>query len=364
MKLIRERSLKRACDSEILSISYCPQQKIIACCAYHEPVKLLSYPYGKIISKLYHRKKIPIYGADNPQIVISTFTGQLTSYDNSHDKSLYGSGKEYSGYHSNFKERDETKSEEQNNTRYLNGPNITPVKLKFLRNGNYLLTCYKNGDLIIYDIKTKEPIKKLHLKGKVISTQMIRKDVTLLLSTDAWEMVVLNLKRWEITNHIKIKMKNLGLFCLSHDFKKLYLVIDGRHIKVLDFKTQEEISYIRAHNSGINMIRLSPDGKIIASCGNDGKISLFDSETGKKIAYLVKHYEEVHSFRFSASGKYLFSSAEDNTLKIWDLETYEVFDEIENVPNSFVMEKPSKSLLMLGNIEGNMEIFRILQNTQ
>ncbi len=341
MKLLKGKALTRVCGSEIICLDINPTSKLLACSAYREPVKMIQFPYGKLVKNISYRKKIPVATGEDPKYILATQTGQM-----------YKQAKVI-----------EAKSASEEDVRYVKGPINTATNLCFVNQGKHLLVSYKTAELIVYDVKTGRPFKRFKTGGEVISYKILNKGRTILLSTDRWNILVLSINRWKITRTIDFKKKNLGMFAVSKDFKKVYFVVDKKHIQMLDFKNQTEFAYVKAHTSGINMIKLSPNGKVIASCGNDCKISLFDAETGRKIAYLVDHWDEVHSFVFSQSGRYIISSSEDNTLKVWDLKSLKLTEEILDVPNSFVMRLQG-DLLILGTVKGEIRTFRVLENVK
>ncbi len=321
MRLLKDRMLKEVTASEITSITFESRKKFIAIGAFEEPVLLYRYPYMKLFKKIIHREKIPVSDEEfsiNPDLKIIT---------------------------------------NSNGDRYQKGKILSPTEIRFSKDGTKLIIGYENGDILVYNTQLWKKESELILGEKITSMTYTQDNALLFVLLANWTFYLISTKTWKIKETHQLKTANDGRAIITNDRKTIFAITDKKRISVIDVETQEEVHVFKAHNSGINMIKLSPDEKTLCSCGNDCKLSLFNVETHELLSYLIGHSDEVHSFAYSVKGDFIVSSSEDNTLRLWDSKTYNCVKIMQDIPNSFVMERYGE-ILAMGNVEGGICTFK------
>ncbi|MDJ0774258.1 MAG: caspase family protein [Mastigocoleus sp. MO_167.B18] len=72
-----------------------------------------------------------------------------------------------------------------------------------------------------------------------------------------------------------------------------------------------------AHNTAIRSVNFSPDGKILASSSTDGQIRIWDSYDGSLIETFKAGNNFVYSLAFGGDNQTLISASADKTVRIW-----------------------------------------------
>jgi WD40 repeat protein len=87
-------------------------------------------------------------------------------------------------------------------------------------------------------------------------------------------------------------------------------------IKIWDLRTMECIRTIRGHTDWIRSVSFNNEGSILISACDDKTIKLWDIETGVCITTLVGHSDYVMSVVFNNDG-IIASASNDKTIKLW-----------------------------------------------
>ncbi len=93
---------------------------------------------------------------------------------------------------------------------------------------------------------------------------------------------------------------------------------DDRTVKLWNRNGRLEKT-LEGHDDAINSVSFSPDGELIASGSSDGKIKLWTSN-GRPISTLPGHKNFVNQVSFTPDSKMLASASADFTVKLWSLE--------------------------------------------
>jgi len=92
-------------------------------------------------------------------------------------------------------------------------------------------------------------------------------------------------------------------------------------VRLWDVLKRSQVAILSGHESFIRCVAFSPDGKLVASGSTDKTVRLWDVATGEERSILTGHTSEVQSVAFSPDGKWLVSASTDFTLRIWDVAT-------------------------------------------
>jgi WD40 repeat protein len=341
MKVLKDKMVSEVSESEIIAVAYDHNKRLIATSAFEEPVSIRKYPYvQKVIKKIVKRAELP-----KEIITDVSLTSNLPDYNEITDMDEDNS--------KNIKTKDN--SGDANNK----GPILTPNKLIFVNNGDFLVIGYANGDIRVYDTQQWKKEAEFSFGTEITTLDFLDNESALLIIANGTFVHIIDLKTWKETRSAEIAIPNLGKAVLSKDMQNLFIIADRKSALCLDFNTLEEKYAFKGHKTGINSLQLSPNNEILATSGNDGKISLFNANNGDPIGHLLGHNDEVHAILFSPNNEFLISFSEDETFRVWDVKTFKCIRNFPEVPNVFEAILKD-NLLVIGNVNGEIRTFQVI----
>jgi WD40 repeat protein len=161
----------------------------------------------------------------------------------------------------------------------------------------------------------------------------------------------------DFVNSVSVSPNNKILASGSRDNKiKLWEVETGKEICTLPSERYANTG----HKDYVNSVSFSPDSKILASGSDDKTIKLWNLETGKKNYPFTGHDRSVNSISFSPNGQTLASGSDDNTIKLWNLETGEEIRTLNNkYPVFSVSFSPDSKILASGSDDHKIKLWNL-----
>ena len=201
----------------------------------------------------------------------------------------------------------------------------------FSRNGKYIATGDRLGNVRIIDAHTYKELYHFHEKNNFISALSFlgENDQYLAIGGDK------SLRVWEyltptptsVGSHIGGAQVNA--LAVSPDNKLIAVVGDGNKVEVFDAllgkkHKMPELPYepFAGAVQELKSIAYSPNGKFLAAAGLDGIVYVWQVQSGTLSAQFKGHIGTVWSLVFSPDNRYLYSAGADKSIKMWDICDY------------------------------------------
>ena len=255
--------------------------------------------------------------------------------------------------------------------------------LTYTLDGNTLAVGYGNGDIGLWNMRTKQQTALLDTPSSNVSILAFSPDGKLLASSGGKDSTI---SLWDIQTQTLVGAfeghgHGVMSVAFSPDGKILASGIHGHDIVFLwDVATRSRIALL-ANNinkkyKGVNSVAFSPDGTILASTGNDGKIWLWDARTKRRIGVLKTNADGVTSIVFRPDGKTLaslngqFGDSEfkggDMAVRLWNVKTRKQTAVLEDHTAGIesVALSPDGALLASGHHDGLVRLWDIQTQKQ
>ena len=215
---------------------------------------------------------------------------------------------------------------------FLNGNTHPVVSAIFSPDGKTLASGTYGEDIILWDVKTRQPIDKLTGHTSIIRSIAFNSDGSIMASGSQDNTIIL----WDMkTRQLKSKLSGHSNFVLSVAFspdgKMLASGSEDKTVMLWNVKTGQPTQTLSRHSDIVRSVAFSPDGKTLASGGDDGKIILWDVKTGEIVGEIQVEYTDpvfdvrvsspVRSVAFSPDGKTLASGDYNKNVTLWDVKT-------------------------------------------
>lgn len=181
-----------------------------------------------------------------------------------------------------------------------------------------LVTGSSDNDLIVWDVKTYEPIRRLkHHQGGVLDVAFdaqhivsCSKDCTIVV----WDRKTLKPLR-TLTGHNgpvnAVQLRGNLLVSASGD----------GHARLWDLSKMECVKEFPAKERGLAAVEFSDDAKYVLAGGNDHVTYKFEVATGKEVLQYTGHSQLVRSLFLDTQNKRVVSGSYDLDLRVYDYES-------------------------------------------
>ena len=219
---------------------------------------------------------------------------------------------------------------------FLNGNTGVVVSAIFSPDGKTLASGTYDKDILLWDVKTRQPIGELSGNSYVVRSVAFSPDGKMLASGSQDTTITL----WDMETRQPIGQPLSGdsghsgavtSVAFSPDGQTLVSGSEDKTIILWDIKTGQPIHTLNEHSGKVRSVAFSPDGQTLASGSDDGTIILWDVKTGEPVGKLrieythpvlqVKLPSPVLSVAFSPDGNTLASGDYDKNVTLWDVKT-------------------------------------------
>lgn len=194
---------------------------------------------------------------------------------------------------------------------------------EYAMDGQVIVTAGKSGEAIVWDARSKRPLRALTGHHGEIVSLSISPDGKQAL-TGSWDGTA---RRWDLASGKQLtpsisNVDNLNSAAWSPDGRSA-LIANGNTIQVWRFGepsptwTQIADRSNDPLNSRVFDAHYSPTGDAIATGGDDGVARLWQASTGALKFELRGHGSRVWRVRFSPDGQTLLTIGQDGAAKLW-----------------------------------------------
>jgi WD40 repeat protein len=198
----------------------------------------------------------------------------------------------------------------------------TILTLAFSPNGKLLATGDVNGEILIWEIATGEPLAICKGHASRVHSIAFSHDGRMLGSGSSDR----TLKLWDVLDGSCIKtlsghQQRVRSIAFSSDDRTIVSGSSDATVRVWDVHSGECLQICSGHRNYVWAVAFSPDDRLLASGSEDKTIRIWEVATGECLHELTEHQLWVRAIAFSPDGRLLASGGGDRTLKIWDVDT-------------------------------------------
>jgi len=190
--------------------------------------------------------------------------------------------------------------------------------IQIAQNARFILTGGKEGDLRVWELRTREMVSHLKEHSAIINDLH-------LFDNDRYGISVSRdhqLFTWDLqaekrlTTH-REKHGGLNACCLLNDQTTVITAGQERKLTMWDLRTQDPVYHVQTE-AEVMSLAFDPNSNIIASGGTDKKVKLWDPRTLQCLQSEQGHSQAVDAVAFSPDGKQVVSGGYDHCVYIWN----------------------------------------------
>lgn len=201
-----------------------------------------------------------------------------------------------------------------------------------------LVTGSSDSDLLIWDIHTYEPIKRLRKHaGGVLDVALDAKHIVS-CSKDS-QIIVWSRQTFEPLAVLNGHRGPVNAVQLRGDF--LVSASGDGIARLWDLRTMKLAKQFEAKDRGLAAVEFSEDMKHVLAGGNDHITYKFEVETGREVAQFTGHTQLVRSLWLDSANKRVVSGSYDLDLRVYDFETAEEIWRAEEWTTSWMLAAKS-----------------------
>lgn len=190
------------------------------------------------------------------------------------------------------------------------------------------------GELILWDTTTWEPIRRIDDAGDVTSIAFSRDGTRAVISSVAPAS----------PNYVRLLDVSTGTVVKQFEYSSGadtfggYWVVFGPddntvlassmygHIDMWDIQTGALRRRFDGHDSAIHQLAISHDGRYLASSAMDGSVLVWNLASGDIIRRFAGHTDQVYGVVFGPDDQSLYTSSADGTVRIWRISEWSLAD--------------------------------------
>jgi len=183
---------------------------------------------------------------------------------------------------------------------------------------NILVTGSSDSDLIVWDVKTYEPIRRLQAHtGGVLDVALDAKHIVS-CSKDS-KIHIWNRETFEITGTLEGHRGPVNAVQLRGKF---IVSASGDGVaRLWNIETNKLIKEFSQKERGLAAVEFSEDMKYVLAGGNDHITYKFETETGREVAQFTGHTQLVRSLWMDSANNRVVSGSYDLDLRVYDFDT-------------------------------------------
>jgi WD40 repeat protein len=190
--------------------------------------------------------------------------------------------------------------------------------MTFRRDGAVLATGHDDGQVILWDLASRQELARLSGHRRPISALAFSADGNCLASAGEDKVICL----WELPSG-QLRGTLLGhtdrvpALAWHPDGDRLYSAGWDTTARVWDTATGEPIILLNSHAGQVTALALNPAGTLLACADSDAAVHLWALATNRTVEVFRGHEAEVRSLAFSPDGQRLVSGGGDRVVRTW-----------------------------------------------
>ncbi|HOW25392.1 MAG TPA: WD40 repeat domain-containing protein [Bacteroidales bacterium] len=192
----------------------------------------------------------------------------------------------------------------------------------------YLAAGTNNGDILLWDLNTRDPQPVIHHGHTFLVTHLCFNPVTGELASSSADGSV---RLWNPAKEndpgtiIDKNIHRMTVTCFSPDGNVLSWANEKGEIKAMNLKSMMVSPFvIQASGMAVYALAFSEDGNILVSGDASGTIRLWEADRSyHSTVSLIGHLSRISDLVFSPDGQILGSSSYDGTIRLWNFRSPE-----------------------------------------
>ncbi|GAB4143294.1 MAG: hypothetical protein Fur0046_20290 [Cyanobacteria bacterium J069] len=193
----------------------------------------------------------------------------------------------------------------------------------FTHDGKQLITCGADQQIIVWDVATGEPIRKLTGHGGYINVLALSGNGQTLVSGGADNQILIwDLPSGTVKHTLAGHTNAINALTIASDGTLISGSADGT-VRTWNLATGQAIHTLEGHDGFINAIAISPDARTIVSGGTDAELIAWDLKTGTQRRTFTGFTGAINAIALTPDGVEVIAGGTDKTIYRWNLETGE-----------------------------------------
>jgi serine/threonine protein kinase len=207
--------------------------------------------------------------------------------------------------------------------RRLTGHKDGVSSLSYSPDGKYIASASYDGTLRLWTSDEGVEVYKLDTGYQYPRSVFFTPDSQIVSCVAGGDILLWNVKTGEVIRKIESDKDSIISHNISHDGSLIASASWSGLIQIWDLKSGELLLDIHGPNSAIGSVHFSPDNSLLATAYDDHKIRIWNVNSGKEIVTLNEFMNKARGVRFSPSGELLVGVSQDSSVRIWEVGSWE-----------------------------------------
>ncbi len=201
----------------------------------------------------------------------------------------------------------------------------TVYALEIVVQHNLLVAGCSNGDILFFDIESGMLQFSMTLNSAVFCIKYVANKKELLLSTDAGEIIIININEQKIIHRFASGTQKIRSFDFNVALNILATASNDNKVRLYQLDDYTLINSFEAHNMGVGAIAFSPDGQVMLTGSRDAHIKVWDTQNWLCQKTIIAHLFAIYQITFHPHLPYFATCSRDKSIKIWRSKDYSLY---------------------------------------
>ncbi|RMG25551.1 MAG: hypothetical protein D6730_10680 [Bacteroidetes bacterium] len=211
----------------------------------------------------------------------------------------------------------------------------TVYALCYIPSPELLLAGSSRGRLYVTDLKRKQLLHQLQLRGEAIYAMYHHPALQQLwVLQGKGHLSIFALPDFELRKSLRLSQQHLRSIVAAPDGQRLWIGKSDHEIAEVAAESGQVLRSWPAHASSVFALALHHDGKYLLSGGRDAHLKVWDLQQNMaQIRSIPAHHFTINAISFSPQGDHFLTASRDKTIKVWDAFSFELLKVVDKPRN-------------------------------
>lgn len=201
----------------------------------------------------------------------------------------------------------------------------TVYALEIIVAHSLLVAGCSNGHILFFDTESGVLQFSIEATSAVFCIKYLAHKNELLVSTDAGEIIIININEQKIIHRFTSGNQKIRSFDFNVALNILATASNDNMVRLYQLDDYTFINNFEAHNMGVGAIAFSPDGQVMLTGSRDAQLKIWDTQHWLCQKTIIAHLFAIYQITFHPHLPYFATCSRDKSIKMWRSMDYSLY---------------------------------------
>jgi len=205
------------------------------------------------------------------------------------------------------------------------------IKGALSANGQFALLGLRNGELVLWDMKSRTEVKMLTTaEGTIRNIAFSRDNSVAIVAVGNGDIMI-----WDVPHFGNVQtmhIDDLHTAGVSPDGESIITGLRSGELRLLHIADgQEKMKFQALKSSVVTNVVFSQDGNYLYSTSRHGSLNIWEVATGRRIGNFTEHEKGITALDIGSKGNLVLTGGRDKKFNLWNFDTPQQYKNFQNV---------------------------------